>query len=155
MTASEYVFEPMAKLPLRMNCICYMPKPLFYPKDSNSIITSTAGYDTNAGVVFKYNIDNNNLEMLLKFVDIEAEDHQQFIDYSDDTLHILEEINEHITINLKTKTINRNKIYCGNWPKSVQVSSTKGDEIHIFSDFKHHFKFDCNDKDFISVNSTN
>eukprot|EP01084_Bolivina_argentea_P046966 86511_1 len=104
MATANHAFKQLQNLPLRFDD--YMPKPSFYPKDSNSIIISTNDEDTNPGV-FKYNIDNNNLEKLVEYVEIQPAFHGQFIDYNNNTLHILSEWeNTHITIDLKTKTIN-------------------------------------------------
>eukprot|EP01084_Bolivina_argentea_P215168 365277_1 len=147
MATSNHLFKQLQNLPLK--CGYHLPKPSFYPKDSNSIIISTDYAQNNADAgVFKYNIDNNNLEKLLEYGVIDPFDHGQFIDYNNDTLHILYGDNSHITMDLKTNTINNVKdklnIDCGAYPKCVEISSIKGDEIHIVSDLKHDFKFDCN-----------
>eukprot|EP01084_Bolivina_argentea_P265110 449250_1 len=155
MTAMEHIFKPLSKLPLQFDE--YIPKPLVYPKHSNIIIISTVSNDTNAGI-FKYNLDNNNCEKLQTYVDFEPECHGQFIDYNNDTLHILsawQGSEGTRTIDLKTNTINNKdklNIKCGYFPKAVEISSIKGDEIHIVSDDQHHFKFDCNDKIVTNIN---
>eukprot|EP01084_Bolivina_argentea_P013476 25297_1 len=156
MSTIEHIFKPLRKLPLQ--CSYYIPKPSFYPKDSNSIIISKNGVDNNAGV-FKYNFDNNNLEKLLEYSSsIQPTGHGQFIDYNNDTLHILDSMNDlHVTIDLKTKTINDPCMFncgeIGEYPKSVEISSTKGDEIHIVADLKNHFKFDCSDTSLTKIDS--
>eukprot|EP01084_Bolivina_argentea_P202927 346627_1 len=157
MTANEQAFKATSKLPLQ--CDLHIAKPIFYPKNSNSILISTSYDDTNPGV-FKYNIDNNSLEMLFKYDNIwyYPETPEQCIDYNNNTLHIIDSKNgSHITIDLKTKTIKtNNKFYCGAHPQTVQVSSIKGDEIHIISDsIEDHFKFDRKENSFTSVNPTN
>eukprot|EP01084_Bolivina_argentea_P265114 449262_1 len=103
MSVIEHIFKPLPKLPLE--CDYYMPKPLNYPKDSNFIIVSTGSAENNAGV-FKYNIDSNSLEKLQEYVDFVPEDHGQFIDYHNDTLHILSAWQNAYTIDLKTNTAN-------------------------------------------------
>eukprot|EP01084_Bolivina_argentea_P037793 69890_1 len=134
MAAIDHVFNLLPKLPLKCNQYIHhtVPKPLFYPKNSNSVIISTNFNDTNPGV-FKYNLDNNNLEPLLKYGNNTPHNCAQFIDYNNDTLHILY-YDKFININLKTETIydnNKHAIYIGDGSKTVQISSTKGDEIHI------------------------
>eukprot|EP01084_Bolivina_argentea_P318421 552200_1 len=82
------------------------------------------------------------------------EGHGQFIDYTDHTLHILFPRTKHTyTIDLKANTMNdkdKLNINCVDYPQSVQISSIKGDEIHIISNVKH-FKFDCNDKSLTKI----
>eukprot|EP01084_Bolivina_argentea_P264441 447943_1 len=157
MSAIEHIFKQSSKLPLK--CVLYIPKPLFYPKHSNTIIISTESEDTNPGV-FKYNIDDNNLQKLQTYGDSIGynECHQQFIDYNNNILHILSTHGPHITMDLKTKTMDNPNRFWGcdaGLPKCVEISSMKGDDIHIVSNFQNHFKFDCKGNDFIRVNSAN
>eukprot|EP01084_Bolivina_argentea_P149271 260776_1 len=86
MSAIQHIFNPLPKVPLEFDE--YIPRPFFYPKHSNTIIISTSHDDINPGI-FKYNLDNNNVEKLQKYVDFEPANHGQFIDYNNDTLHIL------------------------------------------------------------------
>eukprot|EP01084_Bolivina_argentea_P265113 449260_1 len=158
MSTIEHIFKPLPKLPLQF--VPYMPKPLFYPKHSNTIIISTETEDTNPGI-FKYNMDNNNLEKLQTYGDLigYTECHQQFVDYNNNILHILPGNGEHITMDLKTKTMdNEAETFWGcnvDLPKCVEISSMKEDDIHIVINFENHFKFDCKSDDFIRVNSAN
>eukprot|EP01083_Nonionella_stella_P138819 422523_1 len=100
MSAMEHIFKQLSKLPLKFDE--YIPKPLVYPKHSNTIIISTGGDEFNpAAGVFKYNFDNNNCEKLQTYVDFEPECHGQFIDYNNDTLHILSGWQGTRTIDLK------------------------------------------------------
>eukprot|EP01084_Bolivina_argentea_P040921 75519_1 len=125
MSAVEHIFKSLSKLPLQFDY--YMPKPLFYPKHSNTIIISTGGSDINPGV-FKYNLDNNNCEILQTCVDLQPDTHGHFIDYNNNTLHILDGYDLHITMDLETKIINNKHAFvCTTYPKCVQISSTKGD----------------------------
>eukprot|EP01084_Bolivina_argentea_P040924 75522_1 len=125
MATVNHVFKQLQNLPIK--CNCPMPRPLFYPKHSNTIILSTDTNQDNPGV-FKYNIDNNNCETLQTYVDFHPEDHGQFIDYNNNTLHILDGYDLHITMDLETKIINNKHAFvCTTYPKCVQISSTKGD----------------------------
>eukprot|EP01084_Bolivina_argentea_P265111 449252_1 len=151
MSAIQCIFKPLPQLPLKFDE--YIPKPLVYPENSNTIIISTGINDINPGI-FKYNLDNNNCEKLHEYVDVEPNTHGQLIDYNNDTLHILTVRDElRVTMDLKTKIINnKHEFNCGHRPQCVGISSIKGDEIHIVSDFKHHFKFDCPDKIVTNIN---
>eukprot|EP01084_Bolivina_argentea_P079820 144696_1 len=152
----EHIFKPLPKLPLQFDE--YMPKPLFYPKHSNIMIISTEIDDINPGI-FKYNLDNNNLEKLQKYVDFEPVDNGQFIDYNNDTLHILSWDDSHVEMDLQTNIINNKDKSSIIWtcdlhdeyPQCVEISSIKGDEIHIVIDYENRFKFDCSHKLFTKI----
>eukprot|EP01084_Bolivina_argentea_P028965 53798_1 len=150
MLTIDSVFKPFPQLPLK--CEFYQAKPSFY--HSNLLIISTDYGETNPGI-FEYNLDNNNLEMLQKYEDIEPEDYGQFIDYESDTLHIIStRHNLHAIMDLKTKIINKQEFYGNEYAKAIHISAKKH-EIHVVSDDMVHLEFDCEGQDFIRLNSKN
>eukprot|EP01084_Bolivina_argentea_P035875 66422_1 len=140
MSATNDPFKSFPNIPLKLLTL-HLPKPSFYPKNSNSIIISTCYNNTHAGV-FKYDLDSNGLEMLQQYGNIAPTDHGQFIDYNNDTLHLLDgDQQTHHIMDLKTKIINiKPQFDCGPYPKAVEIS-TKTHEIHVIADFAHHFQF--------------
>eukprot|EP01084_Bolivina_argentea_P318420 552199_1 len=151
-TTNNHIFKLLDKFPLQ--CLDYIPKLSFYPKNSDSIIISTSW----AGV-FKYNLHNNNLENILEYVDIEptqyVHDYGQFIDYTNDTLHIFGYDDLHIAIDLKTKTItNKQSVIFHGDAKCAQMQIANENQIHILSFYDHHhLKFDCRNEIITNINS--
>eukprot|EP01084_Bolivina_argentea_P298297 514025_1 len=98
-------FQKLQSLP----CICgqSIPKPLIYPKHSNSVIISISyleNIQNNAGI-FKYNLIKNTMEFLYKYDDtIRCREHGQFI--VRDSLFVFGgETDSFFTFNLNTKSI--------------------------------------------------
>ena len=153
-TKQNIPFKRLPKLPKKFSI--EFPKPTFYPIDSDTVIISARSE------IFKYNLRNNEMELLEQFDSTLIHHHEQFIDFKNNVLYIYG--GDHcsfIQLNLNTATLkigNDNDNYhqqvadCGELSKSVHISTTTRDEIHILGSVEH-FKFDCNQQKFIKIGS--
>eukprot|EP01084_Bolivina_argentea_P234928 395468_1 len=157
--SAKQSFQKLESLPHYWNE--YMPKPLIYPENSNSIILSTSFHDDNSGI-FTYNLITNTIELLCKYDDtIECNDHGQFID--GDSLFIFGGDNHSFVVfDLKTNSnITQNYVNniihdidhsgTGHDPNCVSISSDKINEIHILLNHAHII-YDCNAKTLTKIN---
>ncbi len=142
---------------LTLKCNWPMPEPVFESTNSNSVIISTDSFENNAGI-FRYNLYENQLEKILEYdIGMHVEDHAHFIDYDNETLHIIvydEKL--HIIIDLKTKKIINQQEFVNRCPntKCVQISSKSVNQIHIIQNDFIHYTFDNTNNKFTEVNSS-
>eukprot|EP01084_Bolivina_argentea_P234927 395467_1 len=155
--SAKQSFQKLESLPHYWNE--YMPKPLIYPENSNSIIISTSSHDVNAGI-FKYDLITNTMENLCKYDDsIGCIAHGQFIDCDflfifggeNDLFFVFDlKINSNITQKYVDNVLH--DIHnCGVDPNSVRISSNKMNKIHILT--QDHIIYDSNFKTLTKIDT--
>lgn len=130
------------------------PKPVFYPRNSNNIIMLARVNNIDVRIC-KYNLDNNNLEILCKADELSVNffPDGQFIDHKNKILYNIENSGSFVAMDLQTNELTHmGSFECGYYAKIVNVQSTINKNIfHIVSDYCHHSTFDCNNKTFQKV----
>ncbi len=152
------------KLPLQLQYKA--PKPVNYPKNSNSFIISTDSDESNAGI-FQYDIDNNTVKLLQKYDDTNDKykfvAHGLFIDYTNHKLCMfgggdsISNNEECLFLDLKTTKmtshLNMFDYYVGGYPNCVNMYNDE--QIYIFApEEPMHMIFDTQQQSVLKIDAS-
>ncbi len=154
-------FAKCCKVPISLHT--YFPKPVHDPHNDDTIIIST-DYKENGSTpgIYKYNVMNNQLQMIYKYLksDVEVGNHGQLIDESRNKLILYGGFNKiWNTIDLDTHKMNvssieRNEtalcIYSWCWTTNAFIS-TPMNQIHIMDIHGEHHMYNVSNAKTIQI----